>query len=548
MLLSLGNARAHVPHDIIYSLDVSPTFSEDGLLFASSTQFGEAHLMSSNYGETFSESHAGMRRTLVTGHTFSPDYAGDGTIFMVTKAGYYKSTDRGLNWQKQKLFADEEVLSICTATDFVETETIFVLDIATGLYRSVDAGRSWSRVEEVDTAKVVGQPVLYRKLGVSPEFGDDGLMFLFSVPRRILGVAEKHVWKFNDRTKELKKIAIGRDNNYINGFAFSPKGSKKKLVFAATAQGPFVSKDAGDSWKQLSTNGAQKLFISPDFERDGLIYLMNNKGGLQVSTDSGQSFTPTDLNLDGRYIDNLTFSPTYAGDQTLFVTTFGEGVFRSQNAGQTWDYFGLKGKLLFSGPTFSTHYATDRTIFAPAVDGIYRSTDDGKTWSNVLNRTQFLAKVPFLTLKDPTGHEIPLVFGGPEEMRRYGLYDEEIGEPMFRKSRGAFQKIEHPKAYLASYYRFNVEEGSAVEICFYGTGVEFKCVQGNDLGIVNIVLDGQPQGEFDLYNERRAFDVTGFVRDDLPEGFHKLRVIATGRKNDKSTGFAMTFNAANIKN
>ena len=40
VLLSLGNARAHVPHDIIYSLDVSPTFSQDGLVFASSTQFG----------------------------------------------------------------------------------------------------------------------------------------------------------------------------------------------------------------------------------------------------------------------------------------------------------------------------------------------------------------------------------------------------------------------------------------------------------------------------------------------------------------------------
>lgn len=833
--LPVATTWAHVPHDIIYSLDVSPTFSEDGQVFASSTQFGEGHLTSSNYGETFSESHAGMQRTLVTGHTFSPSYAADETIFMTTKNGYYKSTDRGRNWQKQPLFADEEVLSICTGEDYAETQsiyvltkkalfkvgdaqsesadkpmrkfdestfgklqiaggrlfvhrvfydtpkkkngmelvsyatgtvevldnatdqwstlatafdsrvisdfdvsadgenaivalkdgsvhrsndaceswtqvfqrkddficklklspdyandgtivcgtakgfvflsendgadwevrsnglsrwvhhvnilinrivfspnykndktvllgkttglykttdkgkfwrhinvwnpkwgyfvypapgkdskdvftatynsgisrshdlgetwssanigitsafangmalspnyekdkTIFVLDIATGLYRSADAGRSWSKVEEVDTAKVIGKPVLYRKLGVSSEFAEDGLIYLFSVPRKVLGVPEKHVWRFNDKTKELKQLSIGGNKNYVNGFAFSPKGSKQKVVFASTAQGIFRSEDSGDTWTQVSHLGSKKLFVSPDFGSDGLVYSMDNKGRLHASQNRGQAFKPTKLGLEGKYVDNLTFSPRYADDRTLFATTFGEGVFRSRDTGKTWESFGLKGKWLFSGPTFSSNYAADRTLFAPAVDGIYRSFDGGETWNNVLRTTQRLPKVPLLTLKDPAGKEVPLTFGVPAEMKRYGMYDEEVGRRVFPKSNGAVQKIHHPKAYLASYYRFNVVPGSAVEVYFYGTGIEYKCVQGNDLGIVNVELDGEEQGEFDLYNRQQAFDVTGFRRDDLKKGFHTLRVIATGRKNKESTGKAMTFNAANITN
>ena len=831
-----GTCQAHVPHDIIYSLDISPTFHQDGLVFASSTQFGEGHLMSSTFGETFSESHAGMQRTLVTGHTFSPTFAKDGTVYMVTQQGYYKSTDRGRNWKKQDHFSEEQVLSICFAKDgksiyvltrnglhnigpdglqsvpglpkngdvspsdvtfgklqcvgnrllvhqvFYETpkrkngmelvdyksgtiavldivsgawssiaktfaskvisdfdvsadgramlvalkdgtvhrsvdnlqswdkiftrkddfvcklklspnfgndetivcgtakgfvflsensgedwevrsnglsrwvhhvnilinqivfspnyendktiflgkttglykttdsgkfwrhinvwnpkwgyfvypapgkdssdvftatynsgisrshdngetwssanigitsafangmqlspnyevdKTIFVLDIATGLYRSSNAGRSWARVEEVDTAKVIGKPVLYRKLGVSPEFGEDGLIFLFSVPRKILGVPEKHVWKFNDKTKKLTRLSIGRNNNYINRFAFSPQGSKQKLIFASTAQGVYRSEDSGDSWTQVSRLGSQKLFVSPNFDEDGLVYSMDNKGRFHISNDSGQSFNPTKLGLEGKYIDNLTFSPGYADDQTLFASTYGDGVFRSQDAGRTWNYFGLKGKWLFTGPTFSSDYANDRTLFAPAVDGIYRSTDDGKSWSNVLRTTQRLPKVPLLTLRDPRGKEIPLTFGTPEEMKRYQVYDAEVADVLFQRPKNLFQKVQSPHAYLASYYKFRTKPDYAVEIYFYGTGVEYKCVQSPDSGIVHIELDSKPQGEFDLYSERNQFDVTGFERYDLKRDYHVLRIIATGDKNEKSSGTAMTFNAANITN
>ena len=87
VLCIAGRLNAHVPHDIIYSLDVSPNLHEDGLVLASSTQFGEAHLVSTNYLETFSESHCGMDRTLVTGHVFSPAFKQDGTVYMFNPGG-----------------------------------------------------------------------------------------------------------------------------------------------------------------------------------------------------------------------------------------------------------------------------------------------------------------------------------------------------------------------------------------------------------------------------------------------------------------------------
>jgi photosystem II stability/assembly factor-like uncharacterized protein len=849
LLSCVATVRAHVPHDIIYSLDVSPTFSEDGLVLASSTQFGEGHLISSNYGETFSETHAGMKQTLVTGHAFSPNFRDDGVVYTVTKSGYYRSSDRGRNWKKQKLASNRPVLSVCTAPDFAssnqiyvltanalhkvngsspftvaaagateepavsalplkkfegttfgslqtangrlfmhrvyydtpkkkngmelvdyasgsvdvldlkmgswsplsgelegkiiadfdvsvdgdtlvvalkdgtvhisndrgatwdnafhrdedffckvklspdydethticaattkgfvflsgdggetwetrsnglsrwvhhvnilvnklvfspnynndntiflgkttgfykttdngqfwrhinvwnpkwgyfvypapgkdskdvftatynsgisrshdlgetwssanvgitsafangmelspnyaEDKSIFVMDIVTGLYQSSDAGRSWSKIKEMDTAEQSGNLVLYRELGISSDFKDDGLILVFSVPRRTLDVKDKHCFTFNVKTKELKRVMIGSETNYINDFAFSPTGSKQKMMFAGTAQGAFVSRDSGDTWQNMhnTTGGVASVIVSPDLDNDGTIFLKSGRGGLLVSKDLGKSFQPTELALTGRYIQNLVFSPDYATDHTLYATTYGAGVFRSRDAGKTWKHLGLRGKWLYSGPSFSANYSSDKTMFAPAVDGIYRSTDDGATWANVLDRTQFLPKVPFLTLKDSDGREIPLSFGTAGLMKKYGAYDEEVGEEMFRASRRAFEKVQDPRAYLASYYKFRVDKGSAVEVYFFGTSVEYKCVQGSDMGIVDIELDGKLRGQFDLYSAQENFDVTGFLDDELEEDAHMLRIIATGEKNPASSGKAFTFNAANIKN
>lgn len=819
---------AHVPHDIIYSLDLSPTFADDGIVLSSSTQFGEGHLISTTYGETFVESHAGMSRTLVTGHTFSPHFATDGIVFATTKQGYYRSADRGRSWTKQAAFPDEPVLAVSFADDgesvyvltetqltrvtaeqsaemirefepttfgkiiltrgqlvvhrvfypkpttrkgmeyvayergtvdvwnvaddswrvlrpasdesivadvavsndgrtfiasteqggvyrsdddgqtwskmyqrdgdfvcklalspgfpsdqtialgtakgfvllsedggqtwelrsdglsrwvhhvnilinqlrfspnyrddktiflgkttgvhkstdagrswhhvniwslrwgyyvlpspaigsrdvfaatyngglyrssdlgeswasanvgirsafangmelspdYADDKTIFAMDITTGLYRSSDAGRSWSRVDETDVTKPAGNLSLYRELGVSSEFADDGFIYLFSVPRRTIGAKEKHIWRFNDNTKELKPIMIGRGTNYVQDFGFTPSGSRRKRVFCASAQGGFVSDDDGENWKKVvSGRRVGKVIVSPNYDADGVVYFKTANGQLVVSQDGGDTFDQATFKLGGRYIDNLTFSPLYATDHTLYVTTYGDGLLRSSDGGETWSAVGLRGKLIFTGPTFSANYAEDQTIFAPAVDGIYRSTNNGETWTNVLNMSQILPKEPLITLTNSDNRRVPLTYGVPDEMEKYGVLDREAVDRLYPASKNAFRRLDDARAYLGSYYRFNVAKGAHVDIDFFGSSIELICVQGPDLGVVEIQLDGESQGTFDLYNAQTTFDVSAFSKADLRPGFHTLKMRATGTKHADSRGRAMTFNAANV--
>ena len=829
LLFLVGSLSAHVPHDIIYSVGVSPDYANDGLVFSSSTQFGESHLVSHNHGETFSESNTGMTRALVTGHVFSPNFKSDGTVFLETKIGYYKSTDRGASWKKQAALPKQTILSLALAPDFAtsgahflltptglfsvsgdgsqqslathdeiqlgklkiaagklylhrvtypeqpkkkgmefvdyrtgtldtydlasqkwtplsdsfaksiitdfdltsngttlalalkdgsihlskdsgstwkkslhrpidftckialspdfetdttivaamakgfifmskdggeswqaksnglsrwvhhvnihinhlkfspdyrndktiflgkttglykttddgefwrhvnvwnpkwgyfvypapnkgsqdvftatynsgisrshdggdtwlsanlgissafansmelspnyaEDQTIFVVDIGSGLYRSTDAGRSWAPEKDLDISKHYDHPVLFRQFGISPNFKENGLMFAFTVPRKVLGKAEKHVWKYNDKTKELKQVAVGKKTPYINDFAFTPQGVAPEQMFIASSSGFFISHDLGDTWQLQRKGGFDKILVSPNFHQDGLIYLMGNDGSVQVSRDRGKSFTPADFDLGGQPVENLTFSPNFSTDKTLYAATFGEGVLRSTDAGQTWSPFALRGKLLFTGLAFSADYATDHTIYAPAIDGIYRSTDAGKSWQEVLNQFQLLPKVPQVTLRDPKGHEMSLGLD-LNQIKQYGGYDPELSPGIHTVDRRRIKKITNPRAYLASYYEIASDPGYSIEVYFYGSAITYQCLTGPQFGIVEFYLDDQKQGSFDLYSAEETFNITGFQKDDLEPAFHTLRIVATGKKNPKARDHRMNFNAATV--
>lgn len=824
---------AHVPHDIIYSLDASPDFAESGMILASSTQFGEGHLVSHNFGETFAESHRGMRsRSLVTGHTYSPNFKHDGTVYMVTQQGYFKSTDRGENWVLQKRFRDAVVLDVCLAPDYTATKdiyllsasgvylaghdgetlktllpkdeitfgksmiangklyvhsvyykkqkmvkgmehidyltgavdvmdlksgdwstldpkfdsavvadmdisgssmlvalkdgsvllkdegsnawkevfkrdrdyvaklrfspnyeedrtmvagtawgfvfmsenggkdwelrsnglsrwvhhfdilvksiqfspnykndhtilmgkttgfykttdkgrywrhinvwntkwgyyvlpapgkdatdlftatynsgisrstdmggswesanlgitaafangmvlspnyendhSIFVVDIATGPYRSSDGGRTWGRIPELDPKRIYDKPSLFRELGISPRFKDDGVMLIFLVPRHVLGVEDsKMVFRFNDKTKEVKRVYVEKGNCYVNSFAFSPAASKQDRMYCASSSGVSVSTDKGQTWKNIFNDvGIQQIFISPNVDKDGLIYLMDKDGQIHRSTDNGTSFVQTGMNLNGQYVNNLTFSPDYARDNTIYVTTFGEGVLRSSDDGTSWSYFGLKGKFLYTGLSFSANYSSDKTIFAPAVDGIYRSTDDGKNWKNCMGQTQLLAKDVFFTMRDSKGKDIPLMRNAVGLMKQYEMFDQEAFDAIYKMNPTLYEKVMDPRAYLCTYYRLN-EADYGFEVDFYGNAIEYKCVTGPDMGIANIILDGENVGTFDFYSAQKRFDVDAYQNGSLAMGYHRLRIEMTGGKNPASGGPAITFNAANIIN
>jgi photosystem II stability/assembly factor-like uncharacterized protein len=139
------------------------------------------------------------------------------------------------------------------------------------------------------------------------------------------------------------------------------------------------------------------LAVKPDDENTVLAGFSG--GGIFKSTNGGVNWRPVfDDHLE-LCIGDITFDPSnpnvvYAGtgDPNVPAIVFnGDGVYKSADAGETWQYLGLSEQGIISKVV--VHPAAPNTLLVAAMGnpyirdnerGIYKSTDGGTTWEQVL--------------------------------------------------------------------------------------------------------------------------------------------------------------------
>jgi uncharacterized protein (TIGR03437 family) len=158
--------------------------------------------------------------------------------------------------------------------------------------------------------------------------------------------------------------------------------------------------------------------LAVDPHDDNTVYLGASSGGLWKTTDGGQTWTPLTDFFPSLAVSALAISPAnnsviYAGTgEACFspVNYYGAGLIVSTDKGATWThrpgpFAGIRGPLSpCNGGSFiselAAHPTNSGTVLAavrfgncpyigqvgsvPTLDGIYRSTDSGATWTLVL--------------------------------------------------------------------------------------------------------------------------------------------------------------------
>jgi uncharacterized protein (TIGR03437 family) len=188
-------------------------------------------------------------------------------------------------------------------------------------------------------------------------------------------------------------------------------------MFAAAPQWTQLGPQPTVDNSQLATSG-RVTALAVDPRSDNTVYLGASEGGVWKTTNGGTSWTPLTDYEPSLSIGALAVAP--ANPDIVYAATgegsfspgnyYGAGILKSTDAGATWTYFpgpfaGARGPLSpCAGGSFisalASHPSNAQIVLAalrfgscdnsataggtPALDGIYRSTDGGATWTQVL--------------------------------------------------------------------------------------------------------------------------------------------------------------------
>jgi len=206
-----------------------------------------------------------------------------------------------------------------------------------------------------------------------------------------------HEWMYNQRAYP---------DNYINPTAMKNALQQSKSILSSR------DAESGGAWVlrgPLNTGGRiTDAAISPD--NDNHLYVSTAVGGVFRSTDQGANWTPIFDAIGQASIGNIAIAPSNA--QRIYVGTgeangsatsgafFGDGVYRSDDGGDSWSNIGLPesnhiGRIVVDPADEDRVFAaaTGRLYGYNSERGIYRTTDGGANWEQVLFVTDSTAAI-----------------------------------------------------------------------------------------------------------------------------------------------------------
>ncbi|HYY12921.1 MAG TPA: hypothetical protein VE758_00650 [Chthoniobacterales bacterium] len=327
----------------------------------------------------------------------------DTWYFGAVAGGVWKTIDGGRTWtplfDKQDISSigaiavaqsDHNVVYAGTGEGAIRGNTTYGL----GVYKSVDAGKTWKNVGLRDTHQIGA-------LIVDPRNAD--VVIVAALGHAFGPNKERGIFRTADGGKTWTNVLYKDENTGGIDVVFDPHNPN--IVFAALWQarrqpwffssgglgsGLYRSEDNGVTWKQLTGNGLPdgilgKIGISVSGADSNRVYAIieAKEGGIYRSDDAGQHWTR--VNDDGRFRQRAWyFTKIYADPKvpdTLYVLN--TGAFRSVDGGKTFDLLPARHgdhHGLWIDPENPNRIGNAND------GGVAISTDAGKTWTTQNNQ------------------------------------------------------------------------------------------------------------------------------------------------------------------
>jgi photosystem II stability/assembly factor-like uncharacterized protein len=319
-----------------------------------------------------------------------------------------RSTDGGVTWTATTLpppATSEQPFDL--SVDPSNPSVVFAAsssNAGVGVYRSVDAGVTFTRVLAVPTQAVAVDPLLpttvfcgvlgpevYRSTNGGTSWVEITAGLQSSIGRGGIAVDPTNplvVYAGGGGGRFQKSVDGGLTwtvyttgllpSDYVQGIAIDP--SNPSTILGAGPRGAARSTDGGVTWIVSGTGirSSDVKSVTVDSTDPNVLYAARYTLGIAKSTDGGATWTDTTNNVGSQYVDRVLVDP--ATPSTLYAQlAFSQGIAKSTDGGATWNEAdsGIDDEvtnvaLAPSDPT---------TLYASTFNGAYKSVDGGDSWS-----------------------------------------------------------------------------------------------------------------------------------------------------------------------
>ena len=296
----------------------------------------------------------GGRVTTVTGVPSQPK-----TFYMgVASGGLFRTTDAGASWvpiTDGKLplgsmgcvavaDSDSNVIYLGTGSDGVRSN----VSTGRGVYKSSDAGQTWKFIGLYNAGQI-------GSVRIHPTNPD--IVWVSAVGDAFKPNSERGVFKTTDGGQTWRKVLFLSDS--VGSMDVELQPGNPNVVYA------WMSRLERKPWTIISGS---------------------REGGFYKSPDGGEHFAKITDGLPSELIGKANLAVTPADPNRIYALIEakpGGGLYRSDNAGQTWTQVNSQGSLI-QRPFYYTTLGADPTnadvVYAGA-EGFFKSIDAGKTFT-----------------------------------------------------------------------------------------------------------------------------------------------------------------------